>query len=540
MNTSHNNPGQPPSDRIIPINLPPGSDSPNINNTVIGGETRLEANGSGIHGQLHVVHSDNINGGDTNDRNADASDSLHGAHNERTPQTHNNHTNSTAVHFGNGAENLTITGGRFDCTGTSPQSYYGTGFPVFQQPRRRKANQNNKTPSPNPNTSGQRSGFFKDAKNAKIAPGVKGPRTENGLTTLTTMNGATEEVDTHIVNRVGYGVTPDISRTVILFLGDEIEDKILFMHSSGSARLTSVAHSSIFITVSNINPSYHPSGRCSPHIWANSNSVGAPQGPVRGGGSRMLLDLEWESKFYQSAKPAVLPPLCRNNREHQAADWKNHKVSCKSHKAYNQYVSQTVRPSSEMAPSGLTVKEEILYQEDDFLRLHMWNLCIAMECCIHEVPYMFNVKKRFMRIGLQYLSNRDGNPAKMFTLRYVASDDLQYRADIEENFAVMQKVYENYVGLPGYRGLLRCTFELSGLPNSTFPIPFFEDDPLRDGPVVTGWYERLKCMMDTGIVHRLLDDVWKPGVMVKKGKKWIFQERSREALFAEFGVRMLY
>ena len=69
-----------------------------------------------------------------------------------------------------------------------------------------------------------------------------------------------------------------------------------------------------------------------------------------------------------------------------------------------------------MPPSGLTVKEEMLYQQDDILLPHMWTLCIAMECCIHETPYQFDVKKKFMRIVLQHLSNRDGNPAKKNSL----------------------------------------------------------------------------------------------------------------------------
>lgn len=61
-----------------------------------------------------------------------------------------------------------------------------------------------------------------------------------------------------------------------------------------------------------------------------------------------------------------------------------------------------------MAPSGLTVKEEILYQQDEFLRLHMWTLCVTMECRIHETRYQFDVKN----ISLQHLPNGGGNPAK--------------------------------------------------------------------------------------------------------------------------------
>jgi hypothetical protein len=82
--------------------------------------------------------------------------------------------------------------------------------------------------------------------------------------------------------------------------------------------------------------------------------------------------------------------------------------------------------------------------------------------------------------------------------------------------------------------------DVEGLPCSAFPIPIYEYDPLRDGSIVTGWYDRMKSMMDNGIVHRLFDGIWKPGVMVKKGKKWIFKERSREELFAELGVSVLY
>ena len=79
---------------------------------------------------------------------------------------------------------------------------------------------------------------------------------------------------------------------------------------------------------------------------------------------------------------------------------------------------------------------------------------------------------------------------------------------------------------------------VEGLPCSAFPIPIYEYDPLRDGPIVTGWYDCMKSMMDNGIVHRLFDGIWKLDVMVKKGKKRI-KEQSREELFAEFGVRVL-
>ena len=128
---------------------------------------------------------------------------------------------------------------------------------------------------------------------------------------------------------------------------------------------------------------------------------------------------------------------------------------------------ESVRASSEMAPSGLTVKEEMLYQQDDFLRLHMWTLCVAMECCVHETPYHFDVKKRFIRIALQYLPNGDGNPAKTFTVNYVCSDDLPNMPstgnDFDIQFADMAKQYESYVGTPGYKGLLKCSCMLQHL-----------------------------------------------------------------------------
>ena len=149
------------------------------------------------------------------------------------------------------------------------------------------------------------------------------------------------------------------------------------------------------------------------------------------------------------------------NREHQVAHWKAHKPFCKSQKHFNENTLQSMRASSEMSPSGLTVKEEMIYQQEDFCRLHMWTLRVAMECCIHETRYQFDVKKRFMRIGLEHLPNGDGNPAKTFTVKYVWSDDLSDDSHPPKNFdvqfATMAKQYESYVGTPGYKGLLMCT-----------------------------------------------------------------------------------
>ena len=134
---------------------------------------------------------------------------------------------------------------------------------------------------------------------------------------------------------------------------------------------------------------------------------------------------------------------------------------------------ERVRASSEMAPSGLTVKEEMIYQEDDFLRLHMWTLCVAMECCIHEIPYQFDVKKRFMRISLQHRPNGDGNPAKTFTVNYVCPDDLPNMPRTGKNFdiqfAATAKQYDSLVGTPGYKGLLICECE-SQHPTSNLSI----------------------------------------------------------------------
>jgi len=154
----------------------------------------------------------------------------------------------------------------------------------------------------------------------------------------------------------------------------------------------------------------------------------------------------------------------QQSREHQIAHWKDHKPFCKSQKHFNENTLESVRASSEMAPSGLTVKEEMIYQQDDFCRLHMWTLCVAMECCIHETRYQFDVKKRFMRIGLQYLPDGDGNPAKTFTVKYVWSDDLPDKSGPAKNFdiqfATMAKQYESYIGTPGYKGLVMCTCTL--------------------------------------------------------------------------------
>jgi len=91
-----------------------------------------------------------------------------------------------------------------------------------------------------------------------------------------------------------------------------------------------------------------------------------------------------------------------------------------------------MRASSEMAPSGLTVKEGMLYQQDDFLRLHMWTLRFAMEYRIHETRYQFDVKKRFMRIGLYIFQT------EMRTVRPTGKNFVI-------QFAATAKRYESYV-----------------------------------------------------------------------------------------------
>jgi len=66
--------------------------------------------------------------------------------------------------------------------------------------------------------------------------------------------------------------------------------------------------------------------------------------------------------------------------------------------------------------------------------------------------------------------------------------------------------------------------DVEGMPYSGFPIPKYEYDPLRDGRIASGWYDRMKSTMNNGIAHRLLGCVWKPGVLEKEG---VFEERWR-------------
>ena len=210
-----------------------------------------------------------------------------------------------------------------------------------------------------------------------------------------------------------------------------------------------------------------------------------------------------------------------------------------------------------MAPSGLTVKE-MLYQQDDFLRLHMWTLCVAMKCCIHETPrceeevHAHHPATSSKRRWEPYKKNSPSTMSPRMTYQIWWAVQVK-KIDIQ--FAGLAKQYESCVGTPGYKGLYLRMYvvtyffnpfnwlissspgKVEGLPYSGFPLPIYEYDPLRDGPVVSGWYARMKSMgssIDSSIAFG------NRGWWSKKGKKWVFKECSREALFTDFGVRVLY
>jgi hypothetical protein len=78
--------------------------------------------------------------------------------------------------------------------------------------------------------------------------------------------------------------------------------------------------------------------------------------------------------------------------------------------------------------------------------------------------------------------------------------------------------------------------KLEDFPRTTFPIPIYDYDIQCDGPNPEGWYNRMRSVIDSGIVHRFFEDEWKIGVMVKKRANWVWKEKSRVDILRDLGV----
>jgi hypothetical protein len=54
------------------------------------------------------------------------------------------------------------------------------------------------------------------------------------------------------------------------------------------------------------------------------------------------------------------------------------------------------------------------------------------------------------------------------------------------------------------------------------------------------WFGSLKYMLDKGLVFRFPDGrSWKPGMMKKEGKNWVWKEKSFEELREEYDIHLL-
>lgn len=284
------------------------------------------------------------------------------------------------------------------------------------------------------------------------------------------------------------------------------------------------------------------------------STVFKPHGPGKLAGSR---NLPHECGKCHVVKPsgASAFSVCSGckivrycSREHQVQDWKTHRAFCKRQREYNQTILKNMQENSPLTPSGLSEKEEVIHFLDDFLRLHMHTLRISMQCCIHMAKPWFDVKKKFMLIDLARVKNHGGNPAKAFTIACVQSADvpdgrLPLGGEVLEAwkaFDCAKPMVEAQYGAeklkPGYLGAILCVFKLEDFPRTTFPIPIYDYDIQSDGPNPEGWYDRMKSVIDNGIVHRFFEDEWKIGVMVKKRANWVWKEKSRVDILRDSGV----
>jgi hypothetical protein len=54
------------------------------------------------------------------------------------------------------------------------------------------------------------------------------------------------------------------------------------------------------------------------------------------------------------------------------------------------------------------------------------------------------------------------------------------------------------------------------------------------------WFDLLKFMLDKGLVFRFPDKRgWKPGMMKKEGKNWVWKEKSFEELQEDYDIHLV-
>jgi len=191
--------------------------------------------------------------------------------------------------------------------------------------------------------------------------------------------------------------------------------------------------------------------------------------------------------------------------------------------------------------------QERQYLLEDFTNLHHYSLQQAMASAIHVANPPFDFRKQIALICLSYCPESAGNPSTAFKLTSAQfMPNPPPDSPMGVNFAAFQPLIDESDredrGKPGYQGVLLCSY----ITDDQFigrltALVMFESHMCREIRKHDDWFDPLKYKLDKGLVFRFphTKGGWKPGMMKKEGKNWVWKEKSFEELREDYDIHLL-
>ncbi|KAJ6532676.1 hypothetical protein DFH09DRAFT_1284545 [Mycena vulgaris] len=239
-------------------------------------------------------------------------------------------------------------------------------------------------------------------------------------------------------------------------------------------------------------------------------------------------------------------PLCSGcgslrfcNREHQLAFWPQHKVFCKQQEKNRKANAIIEEMRQQYSPASSPFQDRLRLAED-WVEIHRHPLEEARAWALHIANPPLDFRSHYFKFHLKFRPDGEGNPSTSFHL--VSAEVCKRGAGGPRDAMSLANYWpmtesavaeERAAGTKGFLGVFPCLYVIDGAQVWTSASYIYDFELPTVRPEDRLWFWFPKYCADLGLVFRVIGpghNDWKPGLMKKKGNKWVWKEHNLEKL----------